>query len=136
MKTSKTIDVAMVVNSIAAGLYILATLYAKTWAEIASWLFFGTAVFYLVAVVAHYHARGKRQNEDRGNLILRIQEKGTYRLTREFVALASEPVKFLDVGFIFQVTEVADGDCVVFIPEFGGWTYWEIPAEPTQQIHG
>ena len=60
--------------------------------------------------------------------MLRILETGKYQLTDEFVALASNPVLFLKAGFEFNVTQVAEMDSVVFIPEFGGWTYCEIPA--------
>jgi len=118
----------MLVNFVAAVLYAVAAAFAKQWADLAAYVYFGTAVIYGGAVVAKVHGDRKMCHAMRDYRILRIQEPGTYRLTRDFVALASKPTKFLDAGFIFQVTEVA-AEFVVFIPQFGGWTYCEIPAE-------
>lgn len=60
--------------------------------------------------------------------VIRVTEMGCYRLTRSFVGLASDPAVFLEPGFVFHVTEISADGLVVFIPEFGGWTYCEIPA--------
>ena len=59
---------------------------------------------------------------------VRIQSRGKYQLLREFMALASDSDDPIPAGSIFFVTKVSKMDSLVFIPEFGGWTYWEIPA--------
>lgn len=65
----------------------------------------------------------------------KILKPGRYRLTKEFVGLAADPVRFFNHGDAFTVTEVAEDESVVFIPEFGGWTFYEIPAEPIEDGH-
>jgi|SRR6185369_17093774 len=59
----------------------------------------------------------------------KITKIGRYRLLREFVGLANNPSNVLQAGDEFTVTQVAEQDSVVFVPEFGGWTFYEIPAE-------
>jgi len=134
MSFSNMVTPAIVLNVVSAVLYAVAANYAQKWAELAAYVYLGSAVVYLAAVIAKVHAERRYQNGVRDTSILRIQKPGRYRLTREFVALASDPVKFLEVGLIFHVTEVAADDFVVYIPEFGGWTYCEIPAERVKDV--
>ncbi|NMG28429.1 hypothetical protein [Aromatoleum evansii] len=57
---------------------------------------------------------------------------GRYRLTKRFVGLAAEPSRFFEPGDEFTVTAIEpDGSVgLVFVPEFGGWTFYEVPARP------
>jgi hypothetical protein len=61
---------------------------------------------------------------------LRIRFPGRYRLTAPWVGLAGEPARFFEAGDAFTVTRVIDEDSVIYVPEFGGWTFYEVPARP------
>ena len=74
----------------------------------------------------------RKANVSKADGMLRINELGMYQLTSEFVAQASTPERLFETGFGFNVTKTAFEDSVVYIPEFGGWTYCEIPAKKVE----
>lgn len=87
----------------------------------------GAAWLYLLSSLVFGYLVWKGSTQSTATV--RITGTGKYVLTREFVGLANEPSSFHEAGFVFNVTDTALADSVVFIPEFGGWTYYEIPAK-------
>lgn len=57
---------------------------------------------------------------------------GRYRLTERFVGLAAEPSPIFEPNdeFTVTVTDIGGSVSIVFVPEFGGWTFYEVPARP------
>ncbi len=110
------IVIAGAINGIAGALLYFVSKEAPSLVDVASVLYLLTSIIFCY-VGWPDSTRPKR-----------ITRKGKYKLTTSFVGLANNPSSFHEAGFIFTVTDTCLEDYVVFIPEFGGWTYYEIPA--------
>lgn len=124
---SKAISVAIIGNFLAAIALVVARTY---WAEMVDpllWVYFFTSLVFTLVVFG-----GRRRPAGTPAGYLRITRPGQYRLLKEFVALANPAMEVFPAGSLFTVTRTARDDSVVYIPEFGGWTYCEIPAQPAK----
>lgn len=63
MRLSTLVTPAIVLNLVSAALYALVAAYAKPWATLASYVYAGSSVLYLAAVVAKVHGDRALEND-------------------------------------------------------------------------